>query len=188
MKFYRAVAPAAFLLASVCWGVPPGTERAGWQPSPGHTQIAIWPGLVPDVQSVPGPEADTQGAVTNVTRPTMTVYAPDAKKTSAAVVVFPGGGFQMLAMGLEGTEVCDWLTAKGITCVLLMRLPSSQQVNIYSFGAGRPENLEADPLSCYGLAHRPTQGWSTRIFGGRISGGGGKYVLQGSPICRCRRR
>jgi len=129
MKFYRAVAPAAFLLASVCWGVAPGTERAGWQPSPGHTQIAIWPGLVPDVQSVPGPEADTQGAVTNVTRPTMTVYAPDAKKTSAAVVVFPGGGFQMLAMGLEGTEVCDWLTAKGITCVLLKyRVPSAPYV------------------------------------------------------------
>jgi acetyl esterase/lipase len=117
--FYRAVLLATLLLASVCRGAAPGTESAGWQPSPGHTQIAIWPGLVPDVQSVPGPEADTQGAVTNVTRPTMTVYAPDGKNTRAAVVVFPGGGFQMLAMDLEGTEVCDWLTAKGITCVLL---------------------------------------------------------------------
>ncbi len=35
------------------------------------------------------------------------------------MVVFPGGGYQTLAIDLEGTEVCDWLTAKGITCVLL---------------------------------------------------------------------
>jgi acetyl esterase/lipase len=34
-------------------------------------------------------------------------------------VVFPGGGYQILAIDLEGTEVCDWLTQKGITCVLL---------------------------------------------------------------------
>jgi hypothetical protein len=41
------------------------------------------------------------------------------KNTGAAVVVFPGGGYQGLAIDLEGTEVCDWLTPKGITCVLL---------------------------------------------------------------------
>jgi len=58
-------------------------------------------------------------AVSNVTRPTMTVYSPKGKNTGAAVVVFPGGGYQVLAIDLEGTEVCDWLTPKGITCVLL---------------------------------------------------------------------
>ena len=63
--------------------------------------------------------------VTNVTQPTMTVYAPEGKSTGAAVVVLPGGGFEVLAIDLEGTEVCDWLTAKGITCVLLKyRVPS----------------------------------------------------------------
>jgi acetyl esterase/lipase len=35
------------------------------------------------------------------------------------VVVFPGGGYEDLAIDLEGTEVCDWLTSRGITCVLL---------------------------------------------------------------------
>jgi acetyl esterase/lipase len=49
----------------------------------------------------------------------MTVYSPTGKNTGAAVVVFPGGGYQILAIDLEGTEVCDWLTPKGITCVLL---------------------------------------------------------------------
>ena len=57
--------------------------------------------------------------VRNVTRPTMTVYSPKGKNTGAAVVVFPGGGYQVLAIDLEGTEVCDWLAPRGITCVLL---------------------------------------------------------------------
>ncbi|HEY4899875.1 MAG TPA: alpha/beta hydrolase [Terriglobales bacterium] len=101
-----------------------------WQPSPGHTQVSIWPGAVPDAQRVTGPEntaTDTKDLVAgrpwvyvgNVSRPTMTVYSPTGKNTGAAVVVFPGGGYQILAIDLEGTEVCDWLTSKGITCVLL---------------------------------------------------------------------
>jgi acetyl esterase/lipase len=107
-----------------------------WQPSPGHTQVPIWPGAVLDAQPVAGPEVTTTDdslvggkrvlAVTNVSRPTMTVYAPKEKNTGAAVVVFPGGGYQILAIDLEGTEVCDWLTSKGITCVLLKyRVPGS---------------------------------------------------------------
>src|SRR5579859_7372946 len=95
-------------------------QTDGWQPSPGHTQLPIWPRAVPDPQPVAGPEvASTEGAVSNVSRPTMTVYSPKGRNTGAAVVVFPGGGYQMLAIDLEGTEVCDWLTPKGITCVLL---------------------------------------------------------------------
>jgi acetyl esterase/lipase len=63
--------------------------------------------------------------VTNVSVPTMTVHAPTSPNIGAAVVVFPGGGFEILAMDLEGTEVCDWLTARGVTCVLLKyRVPS----------------------------------------------------------------
>lgn len=96
-----------------------------WQPTAGHTQIPIWPGAAPDAQPVPGPETLTKGAITNVTVPTMTVYAPKGTNTGAAVVVIPGGGFQILAIDLEGTEVCDWLTSRGITCVLLKyRVPS----------------------------------------------------------------
>jgi acetyl esterase/lipase len=57
--------------------------------------------------------------VEKVSTPTITVYSPKGKNTGTAVVVFPGGGYQVLAMDLEGTEVADWLTSKGITCVLL---------------------------------------------------------------------
>jgi acetyl esterase/lipase len=108
-----------------------GAQQTAWQPSPGHTQVPIWPGAVPDPQPVAGPEvAKTTGkefliagkpavGVRNVTQPTMTIYWPQGKNTGAAVVVFPGGGYKDLAIDLEGTEVCDWLTPKGITCVLL---------------------------------------------------------------------
>ena len=118
-------------------------QTTGWQPSPGHTQVAIWPGTAPDAgaETVAGPEFVEPPAapgkewlvggrpvvgVTNVSRPTMTVYSPQGKNMGAAVVVFPGGGYQDLAIDLEGTEVCDWLTSKGITCVLLKyRVPNT---------------------------------------------------------------
>jgi len=103
-------------------------QKSGWQPSAGHTQVSIWPGAVPDAQF--GPPANTEtanaGEVDNVSRPTMTFYSPKGKNTGAAVVVFPGGGYSVLAIDLEGTEVCDWLTSKGITCVVLKyRVPYS---------------------------------------------------------------
>ena len=83
--------------------------------------MSIWPDIPPDAEF--GPPANTEvtepGEVDNVSRPTMTVYYPKGKNTGAAVVVFPGGGYYVLAIDLEGTEVCDWLTSKGITCVLL---------------------------------------------------------------------
>jgi len=129
MTLCRAAALAAILLVSVCAGASSSAEPSVWQPSPGHTQILIWPGAAPDESPVPGPETSSQGGVTNVTRPTITLYAPKGANTGAAVVVIPGGGFQMLAIDLEGTEVCDWLTSKGVTCVLLKyRVPSAPYV------------------------------------------------------------
>jgi acetyl esterase/lipase len=49
----------------------------------------------------------------------MTVYSPKGTNTGVAVVVFPGGGYMCLAIDIEGTEICDWLTSRGITAVLL---------------------------------------------------------------------
>jgi acetyl esterase/lipase len=64
--------------------------------------------------------------IENVSQPTMTIYSPKGRNTGAAVVVFPGGGYKILAIDLEGTEVADWLTSKGISCVLLKyRVPFS---------------------------------------------------------------
>jgi acetyl esterase/lipase len=121
----RAAALAGLILLASVSVTRAHAAPTGWRPSSGHTQIPIWPGAAPDAAPVPGPETVKQGGVTNVTRPTMTVYAPSGKNTGAAVIVIPGGGFQGLAMDLEGTEICDWLTSRGVTCVLLKyRVPS----------------------------------------------------------------
>src|SRR6202142_2544980 len=130
--------PLIFALSVVFAFGGVSAQTTGWQPSPGHTQVEIWPGAPPDAAAVvpPGPETvevskdliggKTVTGVTNVSRPTMTVYSPKGKNTGVAVVVFPGGGYVELAIDLEGTEVCDWLTAKGITCFLLKyRVPDS---------------------------------------------------------------
>ena len=111
-------------------------QASPWHPSPGHTQIAIWPGVPPGARPVPDSESIATAPkpvagkpwvyIRNVSRPTLTVYSPRGEKTGAAIIVFPGGGYQILAIDLEGTEVCDWLTSRGITCVLLKyRVPNA---------------------------------------------------------------
>ena len=130
---HRVVLALTVLLALGCARAE--TAQSAWQPSPGHTQVPIWPGAIPDAQPEKGAEVVTKALdsvgrpqlvggrpwiyIDRVSQPTMTVYPPPATNTGAAVVVFPGGGYNVLAIDLEGTEVCDWLTAKGITCVLL---------------------------------------------------------------------
>src|SRR4051812_44673124 len=85
-----------------------------WQPSRGHTQMQIWPGVIPDAQLLKGPERSGTVLdsldrpklvggkpwvyVDRVSRPTMTVYSPSGRNTGAAVVVFPGGGYEVLAI------------------------------------------------------------------------------------------
>ena len=121
----------------------PCAAQGAWQPLPPHTQVPIWPGVVPDARAIEGPEesgtvVDSVGNkhlvagrpwiyVGKVSQPTMTVYSPEGSNTRAAVVVFPGGGYEVLAIDLEGTEACDWLTSRGITCVLLKyRVPCAK--------------------------------------------------------------
>ena len=111
---------------------------AQWPPAPGHVTLNIWPHAAPGAQPTSAPEGDTTTAkenliagkplvrLGNVSTPTLTLYTPSGKNTGAAVVVFPGGSYRILAIDLEGTEVCDWLNSVGITCVLLKyRVPDS---------------------------------------------------------------
>ncbi|MGL4313446.1 MAG: alpha/beta hydrolase [Sphingomonas sp.] len=57
-------------------------------------------------------------AVLDIAVPTMTIIPPKGRPNGTAVIVFPGGGFQLVFITLEGTEICDWLTAKGVTCIV----------------------------------------------------------------------
>jgi acetyl esterase/lipase len=100
--------------------------------------LNVWPAAPPDPVANSGKEGDTTTAkdnliagkplirLGNVSAPTITLYTAKGRNTGAAVVVFPGGGYNILAIDLEGTEVCDWLNAAGINCVLLKyRVPGT---------------------------------------------------------------
>jgi len=99
--------------------------------------VAIWPKGAPG-ETAALEEKDTTNEkgqliagrrvirLTGVNNPTITIYpAPKEKNTGAAVLVFPGGGYSILALDLEGTEVCEWLNTIGVTGVLLKyRVPA----------------------------------------------------------------
>jgi len=115
-----------------------GAQPSGWPPSADHATIALWPNGAPGAPAKSPAEMDTTTAkdnlvagrrvarLGNVSVPTLTLYQPKGKNSGAAVVVFPGGGYSILAIDLEGTEVCDWLNSEGITCILLKyRVPGT---------------------------------------------------------------
>lgn len=107
-----------------------------WEPPPGLVQVPIWPNGAPDMAGISQPDETVSEVkkspehrnrvVANVATPTITVFPAKGENTGASMLVFPGGGFRILAIDIEGTEICDWITARGMTCVLLKyRVPKS---------------------------------------------------------------
>jgi acetyl esterase/lipase len=132
------------ILLLALFGISAGLfgQKAAWEPPPGHITLPLWPQTQ---QPNLGPETDITTAkdylvadkpvmrLTNVAAPTITLYAPKGKNSGTAVVVFPGGAYHILALDLEGTEVCDWLVSIGVNCVLLKyRVPDSGPYPKYS--------------------------------------------------------
>lgn len=97
--------------------------------------VEIWPGDVPDETGEIGeerfrmsPELDRKQVevtestkmVTNVTKPTITIYRPASEKeTGTAMLICPGGGYWNLYWQLEGEEVAAWLNSQGMTGIIL---------------------------------------------------------------------
>jgi acetyl esterase/lipase len=146
-------------------------QKFTWQPSPGHTQLQIWPGEAPDPRPAvepefarkTGPDSLVAGQpwteIENVARPTITIYSPTGKNTGAAVVVFPGGGYEILAIDLEGSEACDWLTSRGITCILLKyRVPAPRSEPLWGAYPQSPIALE-DAQRALGLLRFHAAEW-----------------------------
>jgi acetyl esterase/lipase len=126
-------------LAIAAIALSASAPSSGWPPPANLTTIPLWPNRAPGAPlKTTGPEGDTTTAkdravadkpvirIGNVSVPTLPVYPPKTANTGAAIVVFPGGGYNILAIDLEGTEVCDWLNSAGITCVLVKyRVPNT---------------------------------------------------------------
>ncbi len=114
MKTVVAVAVAVMLIASIAVADEPQV-------------LNLWPGEVPGEKGDIGEEKelpDTSNRpikrITNVTKPTITVFRPAKDKdTGAAVLICPGGGYGILAWDLEGTEIAEWLNSIGVTGVVL---------------------------------------------------------------------
>lgn len=90
--------------------------------------LDVWPGQAPGERGDVGEEQfqppSSKGKpvqrLTNVTKPTITIYRPEkAPDTGAAVLICPGGGYSILAWDLEGTEVAQWLNSIGVTGIVL---------------------------------------------------------------------
>ena len=110
-------------LAVIC-----GSIAAGAEPS----TINVWPGKPPGETKELPPEADQTKPqdrliagrriikLGNVSTPQLAVYRPaKSKDTGAAIVICPGGGHNILAYDLEGTEVAEWLNEIGVTGIVL---------------------------------------------------------------------
>jgi acetyl esterase/lipase len=125
------------------------------QPADNHQVIDLYPGVAPGSESWTQTEVwyhnnwDHKQMVRNVVHPTLTVYPPDpAKACGTAVIIAPGGGFRFHSWASEGTQVAEWLAARGVSAfVLKYRL----------LDTGSPEEFARGPKP----ATRPTTGPTT---------------------------
>jgi acetyl esterase/lipase len=105
--------------------------QCGLSRADGPIALDLWPGKAPGETAPVGEEKATRNAqgvvtsLTNVSRPTLTVYpAPQANATGVAIVICPGGGYNNLAWDHEGEQVARWLNGIGVTgAILKYRVP-----------------------------------------------------------------
>jgi acetyl esterase/lipase len=97
--------------------------------------IYLWPGRVPGENTekrepvIALSRNDNVMRIAEITNPAIQVFPADqAKANNAAVIVCPGGGYNILAYDKEGTEIAEWLNRQGITAfVLQYRVPQRKE-------------------------------------------------------------
>ncbi len=136
----RLLAPALCLLAAVL-GAPHGLAQT-LDPALGISTIPLWPSNAPEV-------ANTDSA----DLPTLTVFVPQqGRGTGSAVIVAPGGAYLGLASNLEGRQVADWFTSRGVTAfVLKYRLGAKYLYPIPLEDAERAVRVVRSSATSYGF-------------------------------------
>jgi acetyl esterase/lipase len=143
----------ASVILSLSLAVPPGT-LAG-------EPILLWPGVAPGETGEIGPEreqpkkaGDSTIRLTDVTRPSLEVFLPPREKTTGlAVVICPGGGYNILAYNKEGTEVAQWLNTIGAAGIVLKyRVPARK-------GRQRHEAPLQDAQRALGMVRQRAREW-----------------------------
>ena len=147
-------------------------QRPAWQPAPGHLTLPLWPSGAPGAPPNPLPEVDTTTAkdnliagkplirLGNVSTPTLTLYTPRVNNTGAAVVVFPGGGYRILAIRWHHLRPGEIPRAR------LRALPE-----VFGCIAGCAARSGDCARACRRVAHRPAPNRGPRLF------------CRGSPCC-----
>lgn len=122
--------------------------------------VRLWPEASTEPASLQAPPEtlvkrkvdDGLRRISNVTEPTITIYK-SGRPNATAVIVCPGGGYNILAIEHEGTQVCEWLNSIGVTAVLLKyRVPSRQD-------QGATEAPLQDAQRALGMVRYRAQEW-----------------------------
>ncbi len=130
------------------------------------TTLRLWPGRAPGETKELPPEVDTTTPndrlvagqrverIGNVSDPTLTVYHADpSRRTGSAVLVFPGGGYHILATDIEGTEICEWFNSIGVTAIMVKyRVPRRE-------GRKPHEAPLQDAQRALGLVRQNAEAW-----------------------------
>lgn len=135
MRFLAICSSMAFRMLVLFFAMLIPARGLGGEP----IRLPLWPGIPPgDAGRAIPPEVDDAIAkpspvagqpiqrIANVSQPELIVFpAPNRQAPGPAVVICPGGAYQILALDLEGTEVAQWLQSLGITAVVLKyRVPA----------------------------------------------------------------
>jgi len=82
--------------------------------------IPLWPEGVPGAKAIGDERSESGGRISNVSEPTLTVYAPAVDRPNGtAVIIAPGGGYGMLSTEREGVQYANWLSTLGVTSFVL---------------------------------------------------------------------
>jgi len=125
--------------------------------------IFLWPGEAPgekqgevdaELEKPPKNESDVL-RITNVSKPSMRIFPADPESANGtAVLVCPGGGYNILAYEHEGVDVCEWLNSFGVTAILLKyRVPRRK-------GREKHDAPLQDAQRAMGLLRQYSQKWN----------------------------
>ena len=86
----------------------------------GPLVLPLWPEGVPGAKAGLGAERGEDGRISNVSEPTLTVFAPAVDRPNGtAVIICPGGGYVRLSTQREGEQYAHWLSTLGVTSFVL---------------------------------------------------------------------
>jgi acetyl esterase/lipase len=137
--------------------------------------IKIWPGMAPGSEhaieqeidsQLPAPDGQTTHLIRNVVTPTLTVFLP-AKPNGTAVIVCPGGGYFGLMFNYEGTDMAEWLNARGVTAFVLKYRLLPTPVNLADQSAEMKELTAAVKADFDHAYHKLDAGRSLAVADGK---------------------